>query len=139
MQVEYRNVACRIVRADDYEQDWLRALLTFRTVGATGGVITSAGLIFAASMFGLTFSSLNAAIQIGFIIGVGLLLDTFVVRTVTVPAIAVLVGKASWWPGRPEVARGAAVSSPKPTADVSAAAGSDDDAADQAADDDESR
>lgn len=106
-----------------------------RTVGATGGVITSAGLIFAASMFGLTFSSLNAAIQIGFIIGVGLLLDTFVVRTVTVPAIAVLVGKASWWPGRPEVARSPAVSSPKPTADVSAAAGSDDDAADESTDD----
>ena len=36
MQVEYRNVACRIVRVDDYERDWLRALLTFRTVGATG-------------------------------------------------------------------------------------------------------
>ncbi|MGE2733518.1 RND family transporter [Mycolicibacterium vaccae] len=73
-----------------------------RTVGATGGVITSAGLIFAASMFGLTFSSLNAAVQIGFIIGVGLLLDTFVVRTVTVPAMAVLVGNRSWWPGKVE-------------------------------------
>ena len=58
-----------------------------RTVGATGGVITSAGLIFAASMMGLTFSSLAAVVQIGFIIGVGLLLDTFLVRTVTVPAI----------------------------------------------------
>jgi superfamily II DNA or RNA helicase len=36
VQVEFRNVSCRIVRADDYERDWLRALLTFRTVGATG-------------------------------------------------------------------------------------------------------
>jgi superfamily II DNA or RNA helicase len=36
MQVEFRNVSCRIVRADDYERDWLRHLLTFRTVGATG-------------------------------------------------------------------------------------------------------
>ncbi len=36
MQVEFRNTACRIVRADDYERDWLRHLLTFRTVGATG-------------------------------------------------------------------------------------------------------
>jgi superfamily II DNA or RNA helicase len=36
VQVEFRNVTCRIVRADDYERDWLRQLLTFRTVGATG-------------------------------------------------------------------------------------------------------
>ena len=72
-----------------------------RTVGATGGVITSAGLIFAASMLGLTVSSIQAVVQMGFIIGVGLLLDTFVVRTVTVPAMAVLVGKANWWPSKP--------------------------------------
>jgi RND superfamily putative drug exporter len=71
-----------------------------RTVGATGGVITSAGIIFAASMFGLTFGSIAGMVQVGFIIGVGLLLDTFLVRTVTVPAIAVLVGKANWWPSR---------------------------------------
>jgi RND superfamily putative drug exporter len=72
-----------------------------RTVGSTGGVITSAGLIFAASMFGLTASSISNIVQVGFIIGVGLLLDTFVVRTITVPAMAVLVGKANWWPSRP--------------------------------------
>lgn len=72
-----------------------------RTVGATGGVITSAGLIFAASMFGLTFSSLIAVVQIGFVIGVGLLLDTFVVRTITVPAMAVLLGDHNWWPSKP--------------------------------------
>ncbi len=71
-----------------------------KTVGATGGVITSAGLIFAASMFGLTFSSISNIVQVGFIIGVGLLLDTFVVRTITVPAMAVLVGKANWWPSK---------------------------------------
>ncbi|MGV0853556.1 MMPL/RND family transporter [Mycolicibacterium phlei] len=71
-----------------------------RTVGATGSVITSAGLIFAASMFGLTFSSLQAVVQIGFVIGVGLLLDTFVVRTITVPALAVLVGDRNWWPSK---------------------------------------
>jgi putative drug exporter of the RND superfamily len=71
-----------------------------RTIGATGGVITSAGLIFAASMFGLTFSSIAAAVQIGFVIGVGLLIDTFLVRTITVPALAVLLGKANWWPSK---------------------------------------
>lgn len=72
-----------------------------RTVGATGGVITSAGLIFAASMFALTVSSIASIVQIGFIIGVGLLLDTFLVRTITVPAAAALIGNANWWPSKP--------------------------------------
>ncbi len=71
-----------------------------RTVTSTGGVITAAGLIMAASMFGLLFSSLSSVVQGAFVLGVGLLLDTFLVRTITVPAIAVLVGKANWWPSR---------------------------------------
>jgi putative drug exporter of the RND superfamily len=71
-----------------------------RTVGATGGVITSAGLIFAASMLALTVSSIAGIVQTGFIIGVGLLLDTFLVRTITVPAMCVLMGKANWWPSK---------------------------------------
>jgi RND superfamily putative drug exporter len=75
-----------------------------RTVASTGGVITSAGVIFAASMFGLLFGSLWGLVQAGFIIGAGLLVDTFLVRTVTVPALAVIIGQANWWPilwGRP--------------------------------------
>jgi len=72
-----------------------------RTVGSTGGVITAAGLIMAASMFGLVFSSLSNVVQSGFVLGTGLLLDTFLLRTITVPAIAVLVGRANWW--RPDV------------------------------------
>jgi RND superfamily putative drug exporter len=71
-----------------------------RTVGATGGVITSAGIIFAVSMLSLTVSSLSTVVQMGFVIGVGLLLDTFIVRTVTVPAMAVLAGNANWWPSK---------------------------------------
>ena len=71
-----------------------------RTVTQTGGVITAAGLIFAASMLGLQFASITTLVQIGFIIGVGILLDTFLVRTITVPATAVLVGKANWWPSK---------------------------------------
>ena len=71
-----------------------------RTVSQTGGVITAAGLIFAASMIGLQFSSITTLVQIGFIIASGILLDTFLVRTITVPATAVLVGKANWWPSK---------------------------------------
>ena len=69
-----------------------------RTLSSTGGVITAAGLIFAASMCGLLFSSIGTVVQGGFVIGVGILLDTFLVRTITVPAIAALVGRANWWP-----------------------------------------
>jgi RND superfamily putative drug exporter len=69
-----------------------------RTVRTTGSVITSAGMIFAAPMFAMLFSSISQMVQGGFIIGVGLLLDTFLVRTITVPALAVLMGKANWWP-----------------------------------------
>jgi RND superfamily putative drug exporter len=71
-----------------------------RAVHSTGGVITSAGIIFAASMFGLMFGSVSTMLQIGFIIGAGLLIDTFVVRTITVPALAAMIGRANWWPTR---------------------------------------
>lgn len=82
-----------------------------RTLGSTGGVITAAGLIFAASMCGLLFSSISTVVQGGFVIGVGILLDTFLVRTITVPAIAALVGRANWWPSQ------GGVPSPKPSLD----------------------
>lgn len=71
-----------------------------RTVASTGSVITSAGIIFAVSMFGLMTGSVDIMVQAGFILGCGLLLDTFVVRTLTVPAIATLLREASWWPDR---------------------------------------
>nr|MCH9669510.1 MMPL family transporter [Actinomycetes bacterium] len=85
-----------------------------RTLGSTGGVITAAGLIFAASMAGLLFSSIGIVVQGGFVIGVGILLDTFVVRTITVPAIAALVGKANWWPSRVGAGRSSTPSPPAP-------------------------
>jgi RND superfamily putative drug exporter len=71
-----------------------------RAVRSTGGVITSAGIIFAASMFGLLFGSISTMVQTGFIIGMGLLIDTFVVRTITVPALAAMIGRANWWPSK---------------------------------------
>ncbi|MDT5353904.1 MAG: putative drug exporter of the superfamily, partial [Mycobacterium sp.] len=79
-----------------------------RTLSSTGGVITAAGLIFAASMAGLLFSSIGTVVQGGFVIGVGILLDTFLVRTITVPAVAALVGRANWWPSRGGPRRSAA-------------------------------
>lgn len=84
-----------------------------RTLGSTGGVITAAGLIFAASMFGLLFSSIGTVVQGGFVIGVGILLDTFLVRTVTVPAVATLLGRAAWWPSGRGAHRGALSDGPR--------------------------
>ena len=71
-----------------------------RTVGSTGAVITSAGLIFAASMFGLLAASISTMVEAGFIIGSGILIDTFLVRTITVPALAALIGQKNWWPSQ---------------------------------------
>ncbi len=69
-----------------------------RAVSATGRVITAAGLIFAASMFAMMFGSITSLAQLGFTVGMGLLLDTFIVRTLVVPAAAALLGPRLWWP-----------------------------------------
>jgi len=71
-----------------------------RAVSATGRVITAAGLIFAASMFAMMFGSITSLAQLGFTVGMGLLLDTFIVRTLVVPACAALLGPRLWWPER---------------------------------------
>lgn len=76
-----------------------------RAVSATGGVITAAGVIFAASLFAMMAGSVLTLAEIGFTIGIGLLLDTFVVRTLVVPAGATLLGPRLWWPRRSAEAR----------------------------------
>ncbi len=71
-----------------------------RALAATGGVITSAGILLAAVFAVLGVLPLVVLAQIGIIICVGVLLDTLVVRTLLVPAIAVLLGDRFWWPRR---------------------------------------
>ena len=73
-----------------------------RALALTGGVITAAGVIFAASMFAMMTASAVGLQQTGFTIGMGLLIDTFIVRTFIVPSAATLLGPAMWWPRRPE-------------------------------------
>lgn len=51
-------------------------------------------------MLSMVFGSVATMVQAGFVMGAGLLLDTYLVRTVTVPAMAVLVGRANWWPSK---------------------------------------
>jgi RND superfamily putative drug exporter len=71
-----------------------------RALAMTGGVITSAGILLASVFAVLGVLPLIALTQIGVIVGIGVLLDTLLVRTVLVPALAFLVGEHFWWPGR---------------------------------------
>lgn len=69
-------------------------------VAATGGVITSAGLVLAGVFAALGLLPLVTLGQLGLIVGVGVLVDTLVVRTLVVPALFSLIGDRMWWPGR---------------------------------------
>ncbi|MEO5609053.1 MAG: MMPL family transporter [Ornithinibacter sp.] len=69
-----------------------------RALAATGGVITSAGILLAAVFAVLGVLPLVVLAQVGLVICVGVLLDTLVVRTLLVPAIALLLGDRFWWP-----------------------------------------
>jgi RND superfamily putative drug exporter len=69
-----------------------------KALSATGGVITSAGILLAAVFAVLGVLPLVALAQIGVIVCIGVLLDTLLVRTVIVPALAFMTGKKFWWP-----------------------------------------
>ncbi|AVV42693.1 MMPL family transporter [Streptomyces sp. ID05-04B] len=73
------------------------ALTALRT---TGGVIASAGLVLAATFAVLTNMGLVQLVELGFVIAVGVLLDTFLVRTYLVTSASVALGRTVWWPGR---------------------------------------
>ncbi|WP_405872983.1 MMPL family transporter [Streptomyces sp. NBC_00005] len=73
------------------------ALTALRT---TGGVIASAGVVLAATFAVLTTLPLVGLVELGFVIAVGVLLDTFLVRTYLVTTASVLLKRRVWWPGR---------------------------------------
>ncbi|WP_371100514.1 MMPL family transporter [Streptomyces sp. PU_AKi4] len=66
---------------------------------STGGVITSAGIVLAATFAIFAGLPLVTMAQMGVLVGIGVLLDTFLVRTVLVPALALDLGRWFWWPG----------------------------------------
>jgi putative drug exporter of the RND superfamily len=69
-----------------------------RALASTGGVVTSAGLVFAFTMVSMITSDLKSIGQVGTTIGLGLLLDTFIIRSLVTPSIATLLGRWFWWP-----------------------------------------
>ncbi|MFD3550437.1 MMPL family transporter [Streptomyces sp. NPDC058655] len=71
-----------------------------RGLTATGGVITSAGVVLAATFAALGVIPLAFLVQIAFIVAFGVLMDTLLVRSLLVPALVLDIGPKAWWPGR---------------------------------------
>jgi RND superfamily putative drug exporter len=71
-----------------------------RGLAVTGAVITSAGIVLAGTFSALAVLPLIFLTEIGFVIAVGVLLDTFVVRSIVVPALTFSIGPRIWWPSR---------------------------------------
>lgn len=71
-----------------------------RGLAITGGVITSAGLVLAATFAALAVIPILFLAQIAFIVAFGVLLDTFIVRSLLVPALATDIGRKIWWPSK---------------------------------------
>jgi RND superfamily putative drug exporter len=73
---------------------------TLRGLAVTGAVITGAGIVLAGTFGALAVLPLIVLTEIGFIVAFGVLLDTFVVRSVIVPALVMDIGRRVWWPSR---------------------------------------
>jgi RND superfamily putative drug exporter len=69
-------------------------------LSVTGGVITSAGIVLAATFAALGVLPILFLLQIAFLVAFGVLLDTFVVRSLLVPAVVLLLGRKTWWPSK---------------------------------------
>ena len=71
-----------------------------RGLGVTGGVITSAGVVLASTFAALGVIPIMFLVQIAFVVAFGVLLDTVLVRSLLVPALAYDLGRRIWWPAR---------------------------------------
>lgn len=66
----------------------------------TGAIITSCGIILAGTFAAMMLAPVQLLFQVGLAVAVGVLLDTFVIRAILVPAIASILGERNWWPSR---------------------------------------
>jgi RND superfamily putative drug exporter len=71
-----------------------------RGLGKTGGVITSAGIVLAATFAALGIIPILFLAQLAFIVAFGVLIDTIIVRSLLVPALSYDIGKFIWWPSK---------------------------------------
>ena len=96
---DYSMLFADRIREEAERGGMVRGIL--RGFGSTGSVITTAGLVFAITMFALMSGSVLNLVQIGSTVGLGLLLDIAIVRTIFIPAGMVILGDRIWWPARP--------------------------------------
>src|SRR3954452_17106184 len=96
--IDYNIFLMTRVREETPQHGTRRASLI--ALGATGGVITSAGLVLAATFSVLATLPLVAFAEIGFAVALGVLLDTMIVRSVLVTAINLDLGSKIWWPSK---------------------------------------
>lgn len=94
--VDYNIFLMTRVREESKKHGTRQGIL--RGLAVTGGVITSAGLVLAATFAALGVLPILFLLQIAFIVAFGVLLDTFLVRTLLVPALSYDIGRAIWWP-----------------------------------------
>ncbi|ONI81723.1 hypothetical protein ALI144C_20465 [Actinosynnema sp. ALI-1.44] len=73
---------------------------TLHALAVTGGVITSAGVVLAATFAALSVLPILFMVQIAFLVAFGVLLDTLIVRSLLVPALTLDIGRRIWWPGK---------------------------------------
>jgi RND superfamily putative drug exporter len=97
--VDYNIFLVSRIREEAARQEPAPAVRSALT--ATGGVITSAGLVLAATFATLLVAPFVAFIEIGLTVALGVLLDTALVRSLVVPALALDTGRGFWWPSRP--------------------------------------
>lgn len=96
--VDYNIFLMARVR-EEAEQHGTREGMT-RGLAVTGGVITSAGIVLAGTFGALTVLPSVLLFQVGFVVALGVLIDTFVVRSLLVPALTHDLGARMWWPSR---------------------------------------
>ncbi|MCM3697263.1 MMPL family transporter [Microbacterium oleivorans] len=96
--IDYNIFLMSRVREESLAHGTRRGIL--RGLVATGGVITSAGLVLAATFAALGVIQILFLVQLAFIVAFGVLLDTFIVRSLLVPALAYDIGRSIWWPSR---------------------------------------
>ncbi|MBB3050565.1 RND superfamily putative drug exporter [Prauserella isguenensis] len=96
--IDYNIFLMTRVREETIRQGTRAGVLRGLTV--TGGVITSAGVVLAATFAALAVLPILFLAQIAFIVAFGVLLDTLIVRSLLVPALAIDIGGRIWWPSR---------------------------------------
>jgi RND superfamily putative drug exporter len=96
--IDYNIFLMARVREETFRHGTREGML--RGLAVTGAVITSAGIVLAGTFSALAVLPLIFLTEIGFIVAFGVLLDTFVVRSILVPALTFMLGGRIWWPSR---------------------------------------